>query len=542
MPLSDAYNTAFQALSATSLEALPHQLKTNSRPKEFLTGRVLESDIFVTQNVGNNKEFLQKKSLENERVFQIASITKTFTAAALVRMTANEIYSHFFNLDDPIGTPISQFKGLIEKHGNKNQKKYFEELNRSHPRYSEVTLRHLLNHTSGMIENFWNVSDLLDFRSNQSQNTHLESSYSSPQINPSGFGKFSYCDNSYNNVLRAVMESVAMEAKGRPVKLSEIVKEEIITPLKLTKTFMPDEMEYKKSQEVQFPDSPLSALGRVTEPSEFPEFAIDSVEQSRVKETCVKDSSSSQVTVKGRPEIEVAQGYDYFEGKVTSGQDFNYDSAAGGIYSTAEEVSKFYQAILDGRLFSAAAEKIFFDPKNFVPSDDERNKSGQMFEGYGLGVRRIENQGVEYFHHGGAGLGFYSYVIGQRKSGVTEVGDEREVIVSSVILAYENLTRPIAASLLGDEKKDEKGNFFVDEELTKKMDELAATYSQVDLIEMRTKLEEIEEENSTATFQETSQKFQSFFEEKFLPKTYVTPNTGTTLSNRGQPNQGINNH
>lgn len=388
----DAYNASFLALSATSSDDFPN-LKTNSRDSEFLTGMVTDSDIFVA----GSEPDLQKKSTAEEQVFQIASITKTFSAAAFVKMAVDPRYAAFFDAKDPLGIPIFIFEGLIQQHGSENQKRYLFELKNKHPHYDQITLRHLLNHSSGIAETpFFD-----EFRKDQTLPHHLSDQYSEPLIVADGFKKFHYSDANYNNLLVVIMEAVASEAQSKPIKFSEIVKDLVVAPLDLKKTFMCDEMEY--------------------------------------------DAVVNKVSVKGAPEIKVAQGYDYFNGKVTTGQDFNYDEAAGGIYSTAQEVSKFYQAMLSGKLFDEVAQQRFFDPKNFIPSD---------LHSYGLGIRRAEHGGVEYFHHGGAGLGFYSHVIGQRN-----IGGGGDVKVATTLLSYENLTRPIATALLRDEKKDAKGNF-----------------------------------------------------------------------------------
>ena len=104
----DAYNGAFSALSGKKSD-----LKTNSRTKEFLTGRVLEKSISVTGEVEEKKSQESKekeKQTEDQKVFQIASITKTFTAATIVRMASDEKYQNYFSKpdeEDPMATPIS---------------------------------------------------------------------------------------------------------------------------------------------------------------------------------------------------------------------------------------------------------------------------------------------------------------------------------------------------------------------------------------------------------------------------------------------------
>ncbi len=436
--LQDVYNAAFSALIGEKNIAL----KTNSRSDEFLTGRVVESDISTTQN-------------SEGKVFQIASITKTFTAASLVKLAGDEKYSQFFNAADPMSTSLASFEKIIEEWQTPNVKEYFAEL-KKHPHYQSLTLRHLLNHTSGVDQKpFFD-----EFRKDQTQSFHLSQHLAAPLILDEEFGKFHYSDANYNNILAPIIESVVSAKAGKKVEFSSIVKEQIIAPLALQNTFMGDEM------------------------------ALE----------------NGEVVVKNNAKIAVAQGRDYCNGKVQTGQDFNYDFAAGGIYSTANDVAKFYQSMLEGSLFDEKAAAIFFDEKNFVNSDDARNTATVRVEGYGLGIRKIfakkedgREVGVEYFHHGGAGIGFYSHVIGQRNVGGGAVQ------VASAFAAYENITRPIAAALLGDEKK--KGELFVvDEELLGKMTELAEKYPSEKLVAMRQELDSLQ-----GSFSDKSAKFKEQF-------------------------------
>ncbi len=441
-----------------SPEPLPlSQLKTTSRDKEFLTGRITESS----------------QTPDDTKVFQIASITKTFTAAALVKMTTNHKYRDYFNVDDPLATPIYQFSPLTGSSDElTNFQKYLATLAITHPNFSQITLRHLLNHTSGISA----LNNFNEFRADQTKSSHLADHYSRPQLSTDGFEAFHYCDANYNNLLAPIMESIASAANGRPTKFSEIVKEQIIEaePLKLRQTFLFDEMEY----------NPITNL----------------------------------VGVKGRPKIKVAQGFDYFEGKLTSSQDFNYDSAAGGIYSSAAEVAKFYHSLLDVSLLGARGSEIFFDPKNFTPVGTDL---------YGLGINKTEHAGKEYFHHGGAGIGCYSYVVGHR--------DSSGVAVAATLSSYENLTRPLAAALLSNKKsREENGKeiFFTDEIITAKMNELSHQHSPSQLIAMRQDLEKLQ-----GNFEEKAPAFQKIYAENYsdqTPSALVSSNHTNQLKNPQQ--------
>jgi len=156
--------------------------------------------------------------------------------------------------------------------------------------------------------------------------------------------------------------------------------------------------------------------------------------------------------------------------------------------STSTEVAKFYQSLLDESLFSKNESTIFFDEKNYIHSEHPNNKSNKMFEGYGLGIRRIEAGNIQYFHHGGAGIGSYSHVIASRNN------DNGHIDVASTTTSYENLTRPIATEILQNRKINEREEFFVDDELGREMDRLNKEFSKDQLIQMRKSLDKSKEE------------------------------------------------
>jgi len=234
-------------------------------------------------------------------------------------------------------------------------------------------------------------------------------------------------------------------------------------------------------------------------------------------------TENDQVKVRNRADIHVVQGRDYFQGKVTTGQDFNYDVAAGGAYSSAADVAKFYRAVANEEIFTrhpdeeettrSRAASAFFAEKNFILS------GGDFGEKYGLGIRKLANEEIEYLHHGGAGLLFYAHAIAHRNIGYPETAKSGVALVS-----YENLTRPIAARLLGDEKRDKEGNYFVDSDLAKKMEWLDKTFSKDQLISLRQTLE-----NTPDKF---SEKFFDEFQKLPKPAASVAPSQGEKMASK----------
>lgn len=156
--LLDAYNASFTALDGN----LPQQqdLKTPSRDKEWLTGRVTDSAV---ARLGSDGEISERNG--GEEVFCIASVTKSFAAVAITKVATSAEFSEYFDRDDPLGTKISSFEELVAKHGSDNEKRYVAELKTTHPHYADITLRHLLNHTSGI----GHPSFFDEFRADQSK-------------------------------------------------------------------------------------------------------------------------------------------------------------------------------------------------------------------------------------------------------------------------------------------------------------------------------------------------------------------------------------
>jgi CubicO group peptidase (beta-lactamase class C family) len=438
--LLDVYNASFVTLSVE----LPSEqdLKTNSRDKEWLTGRVLD---VASARLGSDGELFERNG--REEIFSIASVTKTFSAVAIAKVATSTEFSKYFDEEDPLGTKIEAFAELIKKHGSENEKRYISELKSTHPNYQNITLRHLLNHTAGIED----PSYFDEFRADQSKSFRFEDGkYFSPLVR--NFGDHSYSNVGYE--LAALMAKVVVsEERERLVKFTGILREQIIDPLELTHTFTPDQM---------------------------------SVE-------------ANDVVVRGQEDIHVAQGYDYYCGKITTGQDFNCDVASGGIYSSAADVAKFYRGVASEEIFreNPRAAKEFFSERNFVLTGQPAE------EKYGLGIRKIANEKIEYFHHGGAGVLFYSHAICERKKGYPETAKS-----SVALLSYENLTRPIATKLLGDQKQNETGHYFVDQELAEKMNWLTENFSTKQLISLR------------QTLENSPEKFEKEFEKLTKPETH----------------------
>lgn len=124
----------------------------------------------------------------HEKVFEIASITKTFTATALVKTIVDN--PDIFDVDDPLETKISVFKDRLKPQA----KAYFEKLEVDPEfHYKDINLRHVLKHSSGIT--YQDFSD--KFCSDQTKEDSL-SKETIPVKSESGFANYDYSDANYN--------------------------------------------------------------------------------------------------------------------------------------------------------------------------------------------------------------------------------------------------------------------------------------------------------------------------------------------------------
>jgi CubicO group peptidase (beta-lactamase class C family) len=138
-----------------------------------------------------------------ETVFQVASITKTFTATCIFRL----LELGKLSLDDPLCMFIPNFKVQDETVS------------------SHVTIRHLLNHTSGWFGDYFiNTGD-----GDQALSQYVEKMACLPQITP--LGAFYAYNNASFNALGRVVE--VLTAKPYEVAVQEL----LLDPLELSSSY-----------------------------------------------------------------------------------------------------------------------------------------------------------------------------------------------------------------------------------------------------------------------------------------------------------------
>jgi len=183
---------------------------------ETLNGSVLlafGNEVVYRKDVGLKR--LAKKSPENiinsETLFELASISKQFTAAAILKLNEEKK----LNLQDEVITFLPNFP------------------------YKNVTIHHLLTHTSGLPE-YMDFPEK-DFNKNEPLSNvqllkYLESR--KPKILSQPGARFKYINTNYA-LLALIVEKVAETTFER------YVREEILKPARLNNTFFTTELKEK---------------------------------------------------------------------------------------------------------------------------------------------------------------------------------------------------------------------------------------------------------------------------------------------------------
>ena len=103
---------------------------------------IVRNGFVVYEKAFGNADPLTNEPYKTDNIFRIASQTKAITATAVMMLWEKGL----FNLDDPISMYIPEFKELtILKEFNDSDSTY-----KTIPAKNQMTIRHLLNHTSGI--------------------------------------------------------------------------------------------------------------------------------------------------------------------------------------------------------------------------------------------------------------------------------------------------------------------------------------------------------------------------------------------------------
>jgi CubicO group peptidase (beta-lactamase class C family) len=300
-----------------------------------LNGNVLiaeKGQIVYNRSFGYANEATKEKLNENS-VFCLASVSKQFTAMAIVMLKEQGK----LNYDDKIT-------------------KYFPELTA----YDNITIRNLLNHTSGLIpemEQLLNTKEVQEYLStrligNTATNKDIIAFLSiyKPKLRFTPNTKFEYCNTGYF-LLASVIEKVS------GVTYAEYLDKVIFKPLEMNHTF-----NYS-------PDLLTDTIKNYT---------YDYMYSESLKKYCLVDSLKVKNTLKGA----------FYGG--------------GSLYSTVLDLLKWDRALYTEKLVSFSSLKEIFDPP--VLTDNTKTDYG-----FGWLIREDPIYGKSVYHDG-SHRGYATYI------------------------------------------------------------------------------------------------------------------------------------
>lgn len=314
-------------------------------------------------SVATSESPLRADNCNPETVFNIASISKTFTAATILKMAEDERFSSFF-LPLGIDTPIRNFIPFLKVRYPDSE--YIQTGLEAEKNFDEITIAHLLNHSSGIGEFDRDDFRKLAFESHESLArepdgkffTVARKIYNEGENKPE-FGKYFYSNLGYE-LLGMIISATSSQALGRKATCGETIKELIIRPLGLEHSFTQDEMTYDEDGKVKVAD---------------------------------------------RPDIEVAQGYDSNDGKAHPSLVFRRCIATSGIYSTPSDICKFADAFFSNK--TRVEGGLFDNPK----MRDSRPVITKKDEFYAAGYEAYQDKdGSLVKLHGAFTQGFFGWM------------------------------------------------------------------------------------------------------------------------------------
>lgn len=203
--------TALQFCNGQSKTEQLDSLLTSFNDSSEFNGTVLvaENGNILIHNAYGFSDFETKQKLNTSSIFNIASATKPFTALCILILHDRGK----LNIDDDITKHLPKLD------------------------YKGVTIRHMLNHTSGLVDfsnEFDKVKDLIDVTKpfgNKELLTLLENK--NPPLNFTPGEKYSYSNTAYN-LLSAIVEDVS----GKPFE--KFLQKEIFDPIGMKSTYLGD--------------------------------------------------------------------------------------------------------------------------------------------------------------------------------------------------------------------------------------------------------------------------------------------------------------
>lgn len=313
---------------------------------------IVRNGFVVYEKAFGNADPQTNEPYQTDNIFRIASQTKAITATAVMMLWEKGL----FNLDDPISEYIPEFENLtVLKDFND-----FDSTYTSVPAKNEITIRHLLNHTSGLgygiidderFRKIYQKADVIDLATtnNVSIKQNVKRLANLPLHHEPG-ERFTY--------------SLGLDVLGYLVEIlsgqsfSEFLVEYLFEPLGMLNTqFYLNEDQYQHLVPVQ-----------------------------------TKNQNGEWIIYDGHPE-------GYYDADYPKRGAKKFYSGGAGLTSTAQDYAKFLQMYLNGGVFN---EHRILSPTtvDLIMSNQTNELFGEGNTHYGLAFGVVTNKG---FSIGGIG-------------------------------------------------------------------------------------------------------------------------------------------
>ncbi|MBU6339282.1 MAG: serine hydrolase [Rickettsiales bacterium] len=345
--------------------------------------------------------------IDEETVFNIASITKPITVATILRMMESEEFAGYF--PEGLETKLSHFYKFLETRYPESD--YVKTKLRSED--SRIYLKDLITHTSGIV-NFDGraFGEKLAFESAESLAKPADGKFLDLRLDEGqaagSYGEYSYSDVGYE-LLGMIISATASDCRKTVVSCGQMMREMVIDRLGMDHTFTSDQIGFDEH---------------------------------------------GRVMITGKPDQKIARGYDCnYDGNLTESLVFRRCIATSGIYSTPLDLCKFAKAAFSNKTFSEGG--LFKKPETIamqnsfsvVQIEDGKPKiNAQGSDNYGIGFMFwINNEGTNKLQYHGARTAGYSGWIGYRNGAA-----------SCCLVSCQNLTTYFARAKLEAEIKEGK--------------------------------------------------------------------------------------
>ena len=315
------------------------------------TQAIYTPEGFTWEGAAGFSNLAEQKSMQADNVLSIASTTKTFTAATILKLAEEGTLS----LDETLG-------------------KWLPEVAKEYPGGENFTLRQLLNGTTGIIS-FDNakkyapdaatIDEVAEFSANLSQEEAIALTYGEPLFQNNARSSDIW---SYTNTTDVIAGLVVEEITGRP--FAETMREQVIDPLGLEHT------SYSRQEPI------AGDLSRSYIDFESPNGNIFAAREALAKKIEALPPDATEAEEVAFIEDEVIRLQNSLDGvpEDITEQDIKIISAlgpAGALFSNAEDTARFTQALLSGELLS---DRSLEELLQLQPTGT------QLYPYYGLGI------------------------------------------------------------------------------------------------------------------------------------------------------------